>query len=167
MKKTVILLLIFATLLAALAACASAPDTTPQESVNGESTEEPVLDHVPGDLKYDDEDIVILSRSMMGWTADEVAVPELNSEPVNDAIFNRNLTVNQRLGVNIVSMPIEDPNQFLPIEEIERAIKAGSEEYDLLAGAAYVVAPAVLKGYFYDLTELEYLDLEQDYWMQD
>ena len=167
MKRIVAWLLLPAILIVTFAACAAAPDTGAQESVNEESTEAPVLDHVPGDLKYDEDDVVILSRSMMGWTADEVAVPELNSEPVNDAVFNRNLTVNQRLGVNIVSVPIEDPNQFLPIEEIERAIKAGSEEYDLLAGAAYVVAPAVLKGYFYDLTELEYLDLEQDYWMQD
>ncbi|MBR5881119.1 MAG: hypothetical protein IKZ16_05480, partial [Clostridia bacterium] len=92
---------------------------------------------------------------------------ELNSEPVNDAMFNRNVAVADRLNVNIVSAPIEDPNQFLPIEEIKRAVKAGSDEYDLVAAAAYVAAPAVQEGTFYDLTELLYLDLSKDYWMQD
>ncbi|MBQ2255615.1 MAG: hypothetical protein II330_02015, partial [Clostridia bacterium] len=109
----------------------------------------------------------MISRSMQGWTQDEVYVPELNSEPVNDAMFNRNVAVSDRLGVNIVSAAIEDPSAYVPVEEVQRAVKAGSADYDLLAGAAYVAAPAALDGTFYDLTDLQYLDLEQDYWMQD
>ncbi len=168
MKKLLALSLIIATLLSLLCACAEGQqgeqtDTTAAQ----EDTAPAVLDNIPADLKFNGEDVVILNRSMLGWTHDEIAVPELNSDPVNDAMFDRNVVVSDRLNVNIVSSPIEDPNQFLPIEEIKRAVKAGSDEYDLVAAAAYVAAPAVLEGTFIDLTQLEYLDLSQDYWMQD
>jgi hypothetical protein len=167
MKRTVAILLLIATLLISFVACAEGQQEQANDSVVQETTDPSVLDGVPADLKFNDEDVVILSRSMQGWTQDEIAVPELNSDPVNDAMFNRNVTVSDRLGVNIVSSPIEDPNQHLPIEEIERAVKAGSDEFDMVAAAAYVTAPSALEGTFVDLTELEYLDLTQDYWMQD
>lgn len=167
MKKALTVLLLIATLLVSFAACAEGQSEQSDSSAAEESTEPTVFDNVPADLKFNGEDAVILNRSMLGWTADEIAVPELNSDPVNDAMFNRNVAVSDRLNVNVVSAPIEDPNQFLPIEEIERAVKAGSDEYDMVAAAAYVTAPSALKGTFVDLTELTYLDLSQDYWMQD
>ncbi len=166
MKKYLALVLLFATLLMTFAACAN-QEVGQEESSANEEQQETMLDDIPADLKYEGEDVVILNRAFLGWTWDEVAVPELNSEPVNDAIFNRNLTVNQRLNVNIVSAAIEEADQNKPIEEIKRAVLAGSEDYDLLAGAAYLVLQTTLEGTFRDLTELEYLDLEKEYWTQD
>ena len=167
MKRALSLFLLIATLLVALVACAEGQDVQPDGSAVSEENGQELLDNIPADLKFNGEDVVIISRSMQGWTQDEVAVPELNSEPVNDAMFNRNVTVSDRLNVNIVSAALEDPSAHKPVEEVQRAVKAGSADYDLLAGAAYVAAPAALDGTFYDLTGLEYLDLSQDYWMQD
>ena len=167
MKKILAFLVVLACVISVLAGCAEGQDEQSESTAVESGTEFAIFDQIPADLKYNGEDIVILSRSMQGWTADEVAVPELNSDPVNDAMFNRNIVVGDRLNVNIVSSPIEDPDQFKPIEEIERVVKAGSEDYDLVAGACYVTIASAAKGTFYDLTELEYLDLEQSYWMQD
>lgn len=169
MRKSIALLLAVATLVLALAACADTPtDGTDQTTdAAAESEETLYLDNIPEDLKFDGEDIVILNRALAGWTWDEIAVPELNSEPVNDAMFNRNVAVADRLNLNIVSSPIEDPNENLPIETIKRVVKGGSDEYDLVAAAVYVTTPAALDGTFYDLTKLEYLDLDQGYWMQE
>lgn len=169
MKKLLVLFLLLVTLIPIMAACAEGAQsqTDTDTSAEPESTEPQRLDDIPADLFYDDQDIVVLSRAFVGWTADEIAVPELNSEPVNDAVFNRNLTISERLSVNIVSVPIEDPDQHKPIEEIKRVVKAGSDEYDLLAASAYAVTAAIAEGNFIDLTNLEYIDLEQEYWMQD
>ena len=168
-KKLLALLLLLATLIPVMAACAEEGGSQTNSDATGEneSTQPTQLDNIPDDLKFNGEDVVILSRAMQGWTWDEVAVPELNTEPVNDAIFNRNLLVGDRLNVNIVSSPIEDPDQFKPITEIERVVKAGSADYDLVAGACYVTIASAVKGTFIDLTDLEYLDLSRDYWMQD
>ena len=110
MKKFLALLLTFATLVSLLVACAETEDVEQETSASGETEGVLQLDNIPADLKYDGEDIVVISRSMQGWTQDEVYVPELNSEPVNDAMFNRNIVVSDRLNVNIVSSPIEDPD---------------------------------------------------------
>ncbi|MBQ7379037.1 MAG: hypothetical protein IJW70_05085 [Clostridia bacterium] len=168
MKKAIAWILLTVTLLAALAACAeSSADQEGDSSIAEESTDLLYLDNIPEDLKFNGEDIVILNRELQGWTADEVAVPELNSEPVNDAMFNRNVAIADRLGINIVSAAIQDPEEQKPIDEIKRAVKAGSDEYDMVAAAAYVTAPAMVEGTFIDLTQLNYLDLSMDYWMQD
>ncbi len=168
MKKFLALLLVFATMISVLVACAEAENGDPSDTTAAEENTEPSkLDNIPDDLKFEGEDVVILSRAFLGWTWDEVAVPELNSEPVNDAIFNRNVKVSDRLNINIVSSPIEDADQNKPIEEIKRAVLAGSDEYDLMAGACYLMLTTALEGTFRDLTQLEYLDLSQDYWTQD
>ena len=167
MKKLLALLLLLATLSPTFVACADTGVGGDDTTASNEETEPSQLDDLPASLKYNGEDVVILSRAFLGWTWDEVAVPELNSEPVNDAIFNRNAKVSDRLSINIVSSPIEDADQNKPIAEIERVVKAGSEDYDLLAGAAYLVCNSSLSGTFRDLTQLEYLDLDKSYWTQD
>ena len=167
MKKFLALLLVFATLISVLVACAEGDVGQTDASAEAETELPSQLDNIPADLKFDGEDVAIISRAFLGWTWDEVAVPELNSEPVNDAIFNRNVTVGDRLNINIVSYPIEDADQAKPITEVQRAVLAGSDEYDLLAGAAYLVLQSSLEGTFRDMTQLEYLDLSQSYWTQD
>ena len=170
MKKTIAMLLALLTLIALLAACVETPNPeNGDETTSGEATTEQdaPLDAIPEDLKFNGEDIVILSRGVQKYTQDEIAVPELNSDPVNDAMFNRNIAINDRLNVNIVSKPLDDADPFKTVAEIERVVKAGSDDYDMFAGACYATLPAALGGTFYDLRDLEYLDLSQSYWMQD
>ncbi len=168
MKKFLALLLVFATLISVLVACAEGENGDVSDTVAAEESQDPSkLDNIPDDLKFDGEDVVIISRAFLGWTWDEVAVPELNSEPVNDAIFNRNVKVGDRLNINIVPHAIEDADQSKPITEVQQAVLAGSDEFDLLAGACYLVLQSTLEGTFRDMTELEYLDLSQNYWTQD
>lgn len=167
MKKLLALFLVCITLISILAACATGDEGQTDQTGNQESADTAVLDNVPDQLDYDGEDVVIISRSLQGWTQDEVAVPELNSEPVNDAVFKRNLAVSDRLNVNIVSHAIDDPNPETPVQAVRDAVLAGSDEYDLLAGACYLVMYTTLEGNFRDLTQLTYLDLSQGYWTQD
>ena len=77
MKKFLALLLIFATLISLLVACAETDPVEQQTDAVSETEEILQLDNIPADLKYNGEDIVVISRSMQGWTQDEVAVPEL------------------------------------------------------------------------------------------
>ena len=124
MKRIVAITLALATLLVMLVACAEVEENPQESDAATEAEQTTTLDNIPEDLKFEEADITILNRAWVGWTWDEVAVPELNSEPVNDAMFNRNIVVGDRLNVNIVSAPIEDPDQFKPITEIERVVNA-------------------------------------------
>lgn len=161
------MLLLVATLTAAFAACAIDDPDQGDGSASQESGELSVLDEVPADLDYGSEEVVILSRALHGWTWDEVAVPELNSEPVNDAIFNRNITVENRLNIKIKSVTNEDPDPSVVVVEARTAVQAGVDDYDLLAGACCMVLYTVLEGTFRDMSDLMYLDLDKEYWTQD
>ena len=167
MKRLFALLILFATLAAVFASCVEPGQKEEQTSTSAEATGSDRLDAVPDELDFGGEDVVIISRALQGWTLDEVAVPELNSEPVNDAIYNRNLVVGERLHVNIVSHALDDPNPETPVQAVRDAVLAGSDEYDLLAGACYLVMYTTLEGNFLDLTQLTYPDLSQSYWTQD
>ena len=167
MKKLLTLLLVFAVVVAVLASCVQESGTQQGTDGGSEESQATQLDNLPADLKFNGEDIVVLSRGVHKYTQDEIAVPELTSDPVNDAIFNRNIVVGDRLNVAIVSKPLEDTDPFKTVEEIERVVKAGSTDYDMFAGACYTTLPSALRGTFYDLRDLEYPDLSQSYWMQD
>ena len=166
MKKSIAFLLVVVMVVLAMAACAQI-DGNDQETGTTVDVGNERLDKIPEDLRFDGEDVVILSRGTQMYTQDEIAVPELNSEPVNDAVFNRNIVVGDRLNVNIVSRPQDNSDPFKTVEEIERVVKGGGDDYDLFAGACYATLPSALRGTFYDLASLEYLDLDQSYWMQD
>ena len=167
MKKLFALLLVLATVSMVLAACVQNGDSQQGDGSGSDTEASEQLDNLPADLKFTGEDIVILSRGVQKYTQDEIAVPEINTDPVNDAVFNRNIVIGDRLNVEIVSKPLEDTDPFKTVAEIERVVKAGSTDYDMFAGACYVTITSALKGTFCNLRELEYLDLSQDYWMQD
>ena len=163
MKKCLALILAFATVIMTLVACVQENGGEQESGTSTETQQETQPDNLPADLKFNGEDVVVLSRGMQKYTVDEVAVSELNSEPVNDAMFNRNIAITDRLNVNIVSKPIQDTDPFKTVEEVERVVKAGGQDYDLFAGACYVTLPSALRGTFCNLGELEYLDLSQSY----
>ena len=165
MKKCLALLLALATVIMTLVACLR--DDSKEQGTGAESglQEKTRLDELPEDLKFNGEDVVILNRGVQMFTKDEVSVPELNSDPVNDAIFNRNIVVGDRLNVSIVSHTIEDADAAKTLEELERVVKAGGDDYDMFACACYATMPASFGGVFYDLKDLDHLDLSQSYWM--
>ena len=166
MKKCLALILVFATVIMTLVACVQDNGAEQGTEPENGSQEETYPDNLPANLKFNGEDVVVLSRGSQKYTEDEIAVPELNSEPVNDAMFNRNIAIADRLNIEFVSKPIEDADPFKTVEEVERVVKAGGADYDLFAGACYVTLPSALRGTFYNLGTLEYLDLSQSYWMQ-
>ncbi|MBQ8402498.1 MAG: hypothetical protein IJX14_11285, partial [Clostridia bacterium] len=106
MKRTVSLTLVLLMLLGALAGCGSDPAETTASAEDTETaaaeTESETLyepDDLPADLRYDGETI-----TTFGWSGPatiEFFTEEMNGELVNDAIYQRNLNVEERLGVQL------------------------------------------------------------------
>ena len=126
MKLTRILAALLATLMlvGSLAACGgpveepdatTAPDGTAAATETQGETE--LTDDLPDDLDYDGDQITILSQYREGWTSGEIAVPELINEPVNDAVYERNKAVEERLNVTIVSIAEASNNAYDVVEK--------------------------------------------------
>ena len=159
-------------LVGTLAACGEAVDdpavTTASASGTAAQTEPEteLTDDLPDDLFYDNDEIIILSRYREGWTSGEIAVEGLISEPVNDAVFERNKAVEERLGVKIVSMEEPGDSAYIVADKAATAVKAGTHEYDILAAACYVAVNQSLNGTFADMRQTEYIDFDKPWWSQ-
>ncbi len=153
-----------------LAGCAN--DTEPGDTV-AESTTETVeeesadlTDNLPTDLNYNEDEIVILSRDIEGWTSGEISVEALNSDTVNDAVYERNLKVESRLNVKINNVLETASDYQTVLNRVTLSVKSGQHEYDIFAGPCNVTLPETLNNTFSDLGGLEYLDLDQPWWSQ-
>ena len=173
MKKTRILagLLALLMLVGSFAACGettedpanSDADTTAPAESEGETE---LTDWLPDDLDYDGTEITIISRYREGWTSGEIAVKEIISEPVNDAVYERNKFVEQRLGVEINSIEENNYDPFHVVSKVSYAVRSGTDDYDLMAAACYVAVTESLNGTFADLRKTEYMDFDKPWWSQ-
>ncbi len=166
-------LLALTMLVGSFAACGTPveePSVTESNTVGVAVTETEAVteltDDLPDDLNYGGDKIVILSRYREGWTAGEIAVPELISDPVNDAVFERNKAVEERLGVEIVSIEEPGDSAYIVTDKASTAVHAGSHEYDILAAACYVAVNESLNGIFADMRQSLYIDFDKPWWSQ-
>ncbi len=171
-------------LLGTLAACAEtnepAADTLPNteadtsagtnaggpDAVESETEEVQLRDEIPDGTTFDNQEIVILSRYREGWTSGEIAVEALNTDLINDTVYERNKEVEDRLKVKINSIEESNHDPFVTMNRVTTAVTAGTHEYDLVACACYVSINQALEGTFVNLRATEYLDLDKPWWAQ-
>lgn len=158
-KRTLAILLAALMLLPALTACGEStdPDDTkaPTQSTSSEETEDGIpADELPDDLNYNGEKITFISVNAMDYD-------ELTGDTVEDAIYERNKAVEERLGVEIEV--IHDEN---PIEKVITAVSGGNTDYDIMVELCWRAAPKFTGNYFYNLRNTEYLDFEKPWWNQ-
>ncbi len=170
MKKTTRILSAFlaALMLAgSLASCANGSDNedTNDITTSANEGETALADNLP-ELNYNNGEITIICRDMEGWTRGEIWVDSLTSEPVNDAVFERNRAVEERLNIQINCILDKDAYSYTVPDKVSTAVKAGTSEYDLMGAAAYATANHSLSGIFVNLRSTEYLDFEQPWWTQ-
>ncbi len=144
-------------------ATTTAGTATPVES---ETEESQLKDDIPEGTTFDNQEIIILSRLREGWTSGEIAVEELNTDLINDTVYERNKEVEDRLEVKIVSIEENNHDPFVTMNLVTTAVTAGTHEYDLVACACYVSINQALEGTFMDLNKTEYLDLTKPWWAQ-
>ncbi len=141
--------------------------TTTDALVTETETDEPIYkDDIPAGTTFDGDEVIILSRYREGWTSGEIAVEALNTDMVNDTVYERNKEIEDRLDIKIVSIEEDNPDPFVTMQKVTTSVTAGTHEYDLVACACYVSINQSLSGTFLDLCSTEYLDLEKPWWAQ-
>ena len=158
-------------MLPALAACGTTTEDPAETSASttagdvGEGETE-LKDSLPDNLDFGKEEIVIYSRYREGWTSGEIAVEELMNEPVNDAVYERNKAVEERLNVRITSMEENTQDGDVVMNKVITAVQSGLDEYDIVAAPCYITMTQTLSGTFADLRNAAYLDFDKPWWTQ-
>lgn len=147
---------------------------TESETVVETETEDPrlaVKDDVPTDLNFANDPnntVTFLGRSGSDFWEHEIDVDEITDDSLWDAIYRRNQTVENRLGVTITVVNQECTfaarNEWF--QTFRNAVNTKSGDFD--AGAIYISqgAPLALEGMYYNLIDFPNISLEKPWWNQ-
>ena len=168
-------LLCAATIASLALSCGSGTESAPS---GGENTAKPaetaetaaeaadtyVYDDLPADLDFGGETVTIHTRGDTDSYGEVFA--ELDGEVLNDAVYNRNKDVEERLNVKIDVFQGPGWQNYSSITKLKSTILAGDDTYQIIAGWAAVVPTLALEGCYTDLNSKPYLDTSKPWWTQ-
>ena len=167
MKKFLCLLLA-ALMLLSLAACGESTDDPKDEqgskdtgAVSEQETADPNYTcDLPSDLNYKEATIGLLFADVNN-RGDEFDAEEYGHGVVSDAVYERNVAVQEMLGVVLEMYPETDVNSVMDLD-----IQGGLGDYDLVANGTYMSVQPAMEGKYINLTPLENIDTTKHYWTQ-
>ena len=173
LKKFIIIPLVFSILL--LPACAgTGPDTaapgggnadTPGGAGAPESTTEKLLPDLPDGLDFKGETFTFLvtgpAYGYGYYSTIDIYTEEQNGETLNDAVYIRNRSVEQKLNINIA-----DYRSDSVAGDATRTVRAGDDAYGAVFAQAYECAALAQNGVITNIKETPHIDLAKPWWDQ-
>jgi ABC-type glycerol-3-phosphate transport system substrate-binding protein len=155
-----------------LSSCQSGKETLGKDSKAVDTTAEVtetsranIPDNLPP-LDFEGETITIHVRGDED-SLSEVYTDIMTGSIVNDAIYERNMKVEERLNVKIEVFAAEVWERYdSSITQLKASIAAGDEAFDIVAGWSARIPLISMEGLLYNLIGLNYLDLDQPWWNQ-
>ena len=90
----------------------------------------------------------------------EIDAEELTGEALNDAIFNRNLTVENRYNALIEG----DVSQQTAHDYLHKMVMAGDDSFHLAFSVSEAIGSVVTRGDFQTIEDLDYIDYSMPWW---
>ena len=175
MKKTKITaFLLLAAMLTSVASCgdtsASGNETTTgggdsAETTPAETGRDAVSDDLPA-KNFGGAKFTILDRTDYVY---EFEAEEETGDLLNDAIYKRNLAVEDRFGIDLVSYPLNCAwgDQATAFNNtLLSSVMAGDGAFDLVAGYAATIPGIVSEGIFFNWSELDHIDQTKPWWSE-
>lgn len=167
--KKILAIILFCAVLVSSAACgnSSSPDDTTAPQTSGdttsapEETEEAEKLDLPDDLNYGG--YVFRIRSRPSPRVEEVLAEEENGDNLNDAVYRRNIMVEDKLGIKFEVIQSSD-DAWDP--DALNTVLAGEDAYDAIACYARASFDFAAKGAVHNLYDIENLDLTKSWWSQ-
>ena len=168
---SILLLLSFGTMLAVPCGGEGTPSTTTPtttaENNDSETSSDELSDDLPKDLHFGGETINVLYRDDV---VNSFYVGEQTGDIVDDAVYNSNRAVEERLGVKfeIITMAgtaNADRNSYM--NAISNSVLAGDNAYDLCGLLTYNAPTMIQKGVLTDLLTVNYLNFDKPWWTAD
>ncbi|MCQ2428625.1 MAG: hypothetical protein MJ137_09580 [Clostridia bacterium] len=171
MKKILAVLLTLCFLLPMAVGCADQSENNPgtTESVpvstpiaEDETSEKELDIKIPDGTNYGGIDFNYLYDTRV---TNDFVVAEVNGEAINDAIYNRNLSVENRLGIKFNWIGKNGSwNVMDHTNAIESSVKSGLHEYDAISGELAVLMIIITNGYLLNVYDMPYIDLSAPWW---
>lgn len=99
----------------------------------------------------------------------EIWAEEENGDVINDALYRRNLNVENRFNVNIVGIPY--PSNTTSEGEVanfaKKSILSNSDDFDIVVSWSTNLATLAAEGMFVDWYSMPHINMEKPWWIQD
>lgn len=175
MKKTIAFLLAVLMLAAVCVSCANDPSPEPSDETTAAPeanntteaavSEAPaVTNSIPESVRYDGETIAFVSRDA-DYVRDELTVEDDSGDILQSAISRRTADIENRFGIKIDNTKLTG-NNYVVTKALQTAVSTSEHLYDIIANSCYSTIMYTSEGLFYDLNQLQYLDLSAPYWSQ-
>ncbi len=168
--KKILCLLLAALMLLSLVACGEVTDEPTAESQDqGTVTEQETIDQnyvcdLPADLKFPGETISILYANVNN-KGDELVSEKLGLGVVSDAVYERNIAVQEMLGgIKFEFSPEDDASQVVSSQTLD--IQGNTGDYDIIVNGTYMSVQPAMEGKYLNLSVLENINTDKHYWTQ-
>lgn len=181
MKKALAVLLCLV-MLVAVCACTPTKETSKATSdvvsteseVSAEESTETTIKYsanVPEGFKWGEEQFIIKSTwadlSNLKYTEFGYGAEDMEATVINDAVATRNDIVEDIIGAEIVEDMVLSTDRFNTgefVTIINQAIDSGTADFSAITPSLYHAGALALKGHMYDLTEIENMELQSEWW---
>ena len=166
--KIATLILALLMVISCFVACGGNTDETTEKPSSNKNVDEYgrdyVADSIPADLRFDGETVTFFTRSDNEYWKIEMDTEATTNDTVNDAIFYRNATVEDRLGITIDQ--IQQPGTYGVhtqwLQALRNTVLTKSGDYDCAAVYASQGSALATEGIYYNVKNLDYLGHDTD-----
>ena len=156
--KLVSLLLVLVTVVSAFAACGGNNDP-----VDNKGTDDSVATTQAGlpEMNWDNTEYRILGReySTNMFKNFEVDYKEMPEDVVGVAVWNRNMALLDKYGIDVVGIFEKDPKG-----KAKTSLESGDDIYSLIICPPEELHPFAMEGYLVDMAKAPYIDLDNEAW---
>ena len=94
----------------------------------------------------------------------EVYAMELNGEVVNDAVYSRNLNVEEKYNMKLAAVEVTESPETVMQDEFRRLVLAGDDAFDVALMHTVHAGATAIEGTAYNWNEVPYVDFQKPWW---
>ncbi len=141
-------------------------ESSSESGVSEETSEERIYPDIPDDLKFNGEEVRIAMHPIGGenwqdWLSRDIDAEEYNGEIINDAVYSRNLAVEEKLNVKITGIETTDM-----ANKVKQQVMAGTDDFHISTERIAGLDNIVRTGCYVNFYDLPYVDLEKPWYDQ-
>ena len=95
----------------------------------------------------------------------EIDAEELTGDLLNDALYDRNLRIEERFNVEIIPVVTEAGDGNTHVNSVKQSIIAADDAFELAATYVFTSGSIVTEGYYLNWLNMPYNDLDQVWWI--
>ncbi len=157
--------ILFLALLAGLTACGGTTGTSSDTTAapNSGTTAEAVEVNPLEALDFGGQKVSMVYKKA-GLADNDEFVSEETGDVIDDAVFNRNIRIEEMLNVKLEFIPDPSTDASSYHNKLQSTLLSGDDVYNIITNTQYNLLKLSVQGLLYDMIDAPYIDYEKPWW---